>query len=395
MITIRDTIAGQPITFYYVQSKVDCDRALEFAKTQKAMALDTESTGINCYTPEWALRTFQFGHHSTSFVIPARWKKTIYNVLKLPVIWMGHNGPHDIRSLDVHLGIETGIVCEEETYLPSHHLDPRNIDEGGSGHGLKELAISLVDRNAGKWEVALKKEFKKIRVKLPGEYYKSGVRKGEPKDRPAHYAEGWALISPTNLIYIAYAASDPILTYRLCYKLSKLIKQSNIDKHEELYTMDHAIQMACDLLQRRGMKLDVDYTQRFSLALDSKAKKMAAKAAELGCGNIYSTVQVVNALTNLGAKLTERTPKGRLKADDRVLRRQLEVGSQETQELVEAILLAKQLSKRREAYADSMLREMDAWGRIHPSINSLAARTARMSVSKPPLQQLPTKNAEE
>jgi len=64
-------------------------------------------------------------------------------------------------------------------------------------------------------------------------------------------------------------------------------------------------------------------------------------------------------------------------------------------DFVRAVLLAKQLEKRKAAYTDHMLLEMDEQGRVHPAINALAARTSRMSVSGPPLQQLPTKNRED
>ncbi|HEY6020269.1 MAG TPA: hypothetical protein VIY48_10305, partial [Candidatus Paceibacterota bacterium] len=131
------------------------------------------------------------------------------------VNWIGHNGPHDIRCIDEHLGYETGVVCKGETYIPSHHADSRNRKEGGIGHELKELAVSVVDRDAGRWEVELKKVFKTIEIPIPGEVYKSGPRKGTPKSRKAKLAEGWGLIDPSHPAYIAYAAADPILTYRV------------------------------------------------------------------------------------------------------------------------------------------------------------------------------------
>jgi DNA polymerase-1 len=115
-------------------------------------------------------------------------------------------------------------------------------------------------------------------------------------------------------------------------------------------------------------------------------------ANEYGCANINSTAQLAEVLAGLGAKLTERTDKGKLKVDDQVMRGLLATGNAEVQQFIRAVLLAKQMNKRREAYTDAMLREMDSAGRVHPSINALAARTTRMSVSGPPLQQLPTKD---
>lgn len=389
MITIQDEIAGDRIEFNYVQNSHDALKAIAFARANQVLALDTESTGLNCYHPNWKLRTFQFGDNIHSYVLPANARNSIKRILEFDIRWIGHNGPHDIRSLDAHLGYETGVVCKGETYLPAHHNDPRGQEEGGSGHGLKELAMAFIDPAAGKWEYELKKEFKNITIPIPGEVYKSGPRKGQPKVRKAKIAEGWGLINPTNRSYIAYAAADPILTYRVWNYYRATVRQ-----FIDLYRFDHRVQLACDRLQRRAIKLDVPYTERYRAALDSKAAKFEVMANEFGCANVYSGQQVANVLLSLGAKLIERTPKGALKTDDAVMRQQLIDGNDQVKEFVRCILTAKRLSKRREAYADAMLREMDAEGRVHPSINSLAARTARMSVSKPALQQLPTQDEE-
>lgn len=388
MIKIRDSIAGESLNFYCAESKQDASEIARTAEKQVIWALDTESTGLNVYHPQWSLRTFQFGNDRVSYVLPAKFKEMIFKIIMLPGIqWIGHNGPHDIRSLDVHLGLETGVVCRHETYIPAHHADSRNRDEGGIGHGLKDLAIALVDPYAGKWELALKKAFKEIDIPLPGEVYKSGPRKGLPKTRKAKYAEGWSLIDPFHPAYVAYAASDPVLTYRVRRKLSTVVKE-----FRDLYDFDHRVQMACDRLQRRGLPLDVPYAEKLVAAYTRKAERYAARAAELGCQNIYSGQQIADALLVLGAELTERTPTGKLSTKDYVLRKLLAESTGDIHRLLRSILLAKQLTKRRDAHVQAMLDERDANDRVHPSINTLGARTARMSVSNPPLHQLPTKD---
>lgn len=387
MLRIRDSIAGEPISFYYVQSAADLTKALRWAERHKTLAMDTESTGVNCYIPGWQLRTFQFGNANASIVIPARYKKVIASILEMDINWIGHNGPHDIRSLDQHLGYSTGVVCRYETYIPAHHMDPRNQKEGGTGHGLKELAVAHVDPEAGKWEKALKAEFKKILIPIPGEVFKSGPRRGQPKTRVCTFGEGWGLIDPTNLAYIAYAASDPILTYRLWLWL-----RDHYQQFRKLYRFDWQIQQACDVLHRRAILLDVDYTRRFSRALTKAQNKALAQARNLGVKNIYSGPQIAQGLLDRGARLREKTKKGKWKTDDSVMKHQLKHGNPEVQELVVPILKAKRCTKRRDVYAEGMLTAIDDNGRVHPNINPLAARTGRMSAGI--FQQLPTKNQE-
>lgn len=379
--------------FHYVQSKVDIEEFKSWYLSHTWLAVDTESTGLNCYHPQWSLRCVQYGDAYDSYVVPAR----MVNLLKWTVArhetvkWIAHNGPHDIRSIDAHLGYETGIVCEGETFIPSHHLDSRNQQEGGVGHGLKELACAMVDRDAGKWERALKAEFKSIKVPIPGEVYKSGPRKGEPKTRNARLSEGYALIDPTHHVYIAYAASDTILTYRVWHKLQPVVRE-----YLDLYRFDHRVQQACDRLQRRAIRLDVNYTRRLTAAFTRAEERAYGVADEFGCRNLQSGQQLAVTLQRLGVQLVERTPTGQYTMDGRILKSIMDnTSNDEVVAFIRAVQRAKRVSKRRESYTNQMLSEMDSQGRVHPSINTLGARTARMSISNPPLQQLPTKDSEE
>jgi DNA polymerase-1 len=330
----------------------------------------------------------QIGDADTAYVIPAGRRTFITSLLRLPMNWIGHNGTHDIRSIDTWLGFETGVSCAGETYIPAHYKDPRKQEEGGTGHGLKELSIAYVAPDAGKWEYALKKAFKEILIPVPGEVYKSGPRKGQQKLRKAKLGEGWGLIPAKHPAYIAYSAADPLLTYRLWRYLQPMV-HANL----ELYHNDLADQWIADKLHRRAMRLDVRYATRLSAAFAAKSETFIAAAAEFGCANINSGKQVADTLLRLGVELHARTPSGQYKTDDGVLRSLL--SDPRAADFIHAVLGAKQVLKRRENYTEAFLREMDAEGRVHPSINTMAARTTRMSISNPPLQQLPTKDREE
>lgn len=400
MLRIKDRIAGDPVTFHLVQSTKDCHRVADFVRAHRKLGIDTESTGINCYRPQWKLRTVQVGHATASYVVPQHFRKLIAWIMRQDVRWIAHNGPHDIRSIDRYLGYESQAWCDYETFIPSHHRDSRNQAEGGTGHGLKELATALVDRDAGKWERELKAAFKEILIPIPGEVYKSGPRKGTPKYRKARLSEGWGLIDSNDPRYVAYAAADPILAFRVWSVLRQTVREQR-----DLYLFDQRVARACDVLQRRGMPLDIPYTQRLSRAYLRKARELEALAAEYGIHNVHSGQQVADCLLRYGARLTERTPTGQYVTDGNVLRGLLKQAEAEAAadanesclyrvDIIRAVLGAKQLMKRRESYTEQMLAEVDEAGRVHPSINTLAARTARMSVSAPPLHQLPTKDNE-
>lgn len=392
MLRIRDTLGGDSITFNYVElhtPRHDVIELWDFVQSHKALGMDTESTGINCYKPGWELRTFQVGNRDTAYVVPAVMRKTIQRIIKSDTKWIGHNGPHDIRSIDAWLGDPTGVVCAGETYIPAHHFDSRKQEDGGTGHKLKDQAERYVASDSGKWEAELKSVFKTIEIPIPGQVYKSGKRKGLQKVRKARLDEGWALVDPAHPAYVAYAGADPILTYRLWAHY-----QPTVRANRELYHFDLQVQQACDRLTRRAIRGDREYIESLDAAYTHKAADFMTRANKLGLANINSGDQVAQAIWNLGGTLTTKTPTGKWKTDDKILRALDRDDGSAVSELIHCILGAKQMMKRRESYTAQMLREMDEHGRIHPSINTLGARTSRMSVSNPPLQQLPTKDRE-
>lgn len=395
MIRIKDTLAGERVRFHCVESQRDLLEVRDFIRDHRRLGFDTESTGLNCYRPGWELRTAQWGNKFDSYVVPARWYKFISWAMCQPTKLIGHNLPHDIRCIDHHLGYATGIVGHE-TYIPAHHVDSRGKEDGGTGHGLKELSIALIDRSAGKWDEQRKEAFKQILIRIPGEFYKAngkGHKKGDPKYRKARLEEGWSLIDPMHPAMIAYAAADPMLTYWLWELEVPFVKQ-----FRSLYNFDRKVAQATDRLQRRGWLADKDYTRRLSRAQLRKAEAMMKRCAgEYRCMNIQSTDQVAATLLDLGADLVELTPSGKYKMDGTILRGLMDdpYSNAKIKDFIHCVLIAKQLLKRRSTYSEAILREMDENGRVHTSLNALGARTSRMSAANPPTQQLPTKDRED
>lgn len=385
---LRDTLAGEPITFRYLDKATDKAhiRLDKFFANNPVLGIDTESTGLNCYRRGWKLRTVQIGNANMAIVIPTNCRALIERLIDYPGKWVTHNGPHDFRCIDRYLGYDSGMEARRETHIISHHMDSRNQQEGGIGHGLKELAKAYVDPDADKWEKALKAKFKEIRIPT-GELYKVGKKKWEPKTRICTYSEGWGLVDPTLPQYIKYAGADPILTYRVWEHF-----QDNVAL--DLFVHDWRIQQACDKLHRRGMLIDVEYTEQLDHSFLEEARKHVLLAKEFGCANINSGDQLAATLDRLGIYLSVKTPTGKPQVTDGILRSIMNSpnASNKATAFIHAVLTARQLQKRQAAYTRNFLMERDENDRIHPSTNDLGARTGRMSISKPALHQLPTKD---
>jgi DNA polymerase-1 len=150
-------------------------------------------------------------------------------------------------------------------------------------------------------------------------------------------------------------------------------------------------------MMRTGLVLDEEYTRGLRGQLRDEAEHFEHVAATYGVANVNSTAQVAEALAAMGETLTERTASGNVKVDKAVLLSLADMsmqwertGLRAPNPLAEAVVRAKRAGKWRSAYADTFLETVDANGRVHPMINTMQARTGRMSISGLALQTLPS-----
>lgn len=407
MIRMRERIVGEfsDCEINTVTKRSDYAEVMDFATATNpttgkpfTLSFDTESTGINMFHPDWYMRLFQFGDEHCVYVIPNDQRKLIEDVLSIKRKWILHNAPHDVRSVDRYLGYETGILptCQD-TFIRSHLLDPRPRTDGGTGHQLEDLCVEYVDRTWRRFERNLKAAFKQIEIPIPGIYYKSGPRKGLPKSRKAKLEEGWRLIDTYNEAYLRYAGSDVLGTMRLHRVLIRELTNRPLSSEAKallrkwgfktLIEFEHELQRKLDNWTRRGMLIDEEYALKAGEALIFDAETNEMWAEWYGVNNVQSGPQVADALLRCGADLTERTKTGKFKTDNKVLEK-FKHEDGDLGRLVNHVLTAKQLKKRKKTYVDMMLRERDSDDRLHMSIKTLAARTARMSAGA--LHQLPS-----
>ena len=95
-----------------------------------------------------------------------------------------------------------------------------------------------------------------------------------------------------------------------------------------------------------------------------------------------SNKQVIEVLQADGIKLTAKTDKGQFKVDKKVL-------AKIEHPAASAVVRAKEASKALASWVDPIIAHAEIDGRVHARIKANEAKTGRMSVSNPPLQQLP------
>ena len=328
------------------------------------IAVDTETTGLDFHDE---VRLVQFGTAREAWVFdPHQWEGLMQRLLFEMVdsnggMWVMHNAPFDALHLSKFANWSDAAEIMRnvtDTQILSHLVDPRERVDGGIGHGLKELCQHYVDADAPDGQTALKNRFKELGLK---------------------HSEGFAKIPLQDETFIRYAGLDVILTARLLPKLLVEIKPS----FSHLINFEHDVQRITTAMTERGMTVDTHYTRGLLHDLESEQIDAQRHARHLGVENVNSTKQFADALISRGCQLTDRTPSGQFKVDKQIL-------SQLDDPLAKAVLIAKEASKASSSWVTPLIDQGHVDERAHCRIKTLAARTSRMSISNPPLQQLPS-----
>ncbi|AYN57760.1 DNA polymerase I [Arthrobacter phage DrManhattan] len=399
MITLAHTIAGDDCRIYMPERRQDLPGFHDFlAQGDKVLGLDTETTGLGIYEREFGTRLVQIGNAREAWVLRVDlFADEIRKALRQARHFVVHNAAYDLQVIDRTLGVKIEELASRvfDTKIFAHLLDPRMKSEGGAGLRLKELSEIYVDDTAPDTEEGLSAIFSKLfsewKKTVSKETIETFIRKNG--NRP-HIPFGFANIKIDHELYVRYAGLDVILVTRLFYELAPIIKDLGLN---DLSKFEHHLQGLLCLMQRKGMKLDVGYIHELREDLIREHDEFAMVAKRYGVENINSTDQVAAALIGMGETLTETTDSGKWKVDKAVLstladldREWERIEAREPNPLADAVMRAKRASKWQTSYVDAFLDFRDEDDRLHASINGLQARTARMSVSRPPLQQLPS-----
>jgi DNA polymerase-1 len=312
------------------------------------LACDTETGGLEFWKDE--LRLVQFGDHDTGWAIPFH----MWGGLALDAIASYeaeitfHNAKFDVRYLGVN-GANLRYDRVHDTRVMAHLLEPSKPTH------LKTVGVRLLGANSDEWESALGRAF------ATGKW-------------------SWATVPVTLPEYWQYACMDTILTARL----HELLYPQLTGKLKELYEMEIAIEQIIDEQERRGIRVDIPY------AIEQRDIFLhAAEEIEQWCIQTYgfgtgSHSKVAAQLQADGIVLTKHPKDSAAWSVDESVLKPL----QDQHDLAKYVLKARKATKYGNAYFGNYI-DMADNGRLHCDVNTLGARTGRMSVSRPALQQIP------
>ena len=374
------TVNGHALTVHAPRpGELDRAALAAFAAAEPVLGLDVETSAISdhgprFFAPGFTVRLVQFGSEREGWVLDmadAAQRDAAAAVLAAPARRFVTHTAYDVLAVWSALGIPLGQRVAD-THLLSKLLDP---DER-AGHGLKELAARHLDSGLADAETAL---HARMRTLAP-----AGHRAG---NTPLRW--GWDHLPADDEAYVVYAGLDAIYVRRL---LPVLLAACGPFAH--LVRLDTWLAAQATGITIRGLRLDRDYTR--GLLADLEAEHRAADvqiAAALGCpgGSLKFAEWLDQQATAAGITGLPRTPTGRLQvtADSLtcLLAKHATALPSEAAGLARARLAMSKASNLIANLRGFLAAADPAW-RVHPQVNTLRAKTARMSITNPALQTL-------
>lgn len=350
------TREGLPATLQLrlVNSVADAEELMRWlGERRPVLGVDTETEGLDYWRD--GLRMVQIGDINYGWAIPyPEWggvaKEAIHRY-DGPMVM--HNAKFDIHFME-RAGFKLDRTRIHDTRILAHLLDNDDLT------GLKYLSSKYVDQNADYLESQLN----------------SAMTDGK---------WGWSTIPREHPAYWQYAALDPVITSALF----ELTEADVAESFRGAYDIELTAQQVLVDMERRGIKVDVKYAQELMLRMWDNCDHLADRGEKEYGISLGSNMQLSEKLLALGAPLTKRTRSGAFSVDEEVLEElTTTISRPEAQLLATMVLQHRHLTKISNTYLKNFIDLADSDGYLHPSLNLLGARTGRMSVSRPSLQNL-------
>lgn len=332
----------------YVENTDDVATFLRWLSERREwLAFDSETSGLSPYKDQ--LRLCQFGDFDAGWAMRwDRWAGVVLEALRKyqdPIVLQ--NAKFDIQFVEQASGEKVFDWSQvHDTRVMAHLLQPHKRTS------LKSLGAEFLSPQA-----------KKLQSALSVAMDKNGW--------------GWGDIPHDWPIYWGYGVVDTILTARIADKFWPEVSTS----YKAVYELEMASQRICSNMEVRGFQIDLPYCEMMYAKLADYCRELEHYCLTQWGIRPSENQAVGRKLRELGIEMPDETPTG----DIAVGKQYLEPVKHP---LAKAVLEHRQKSKVLNSYFKNFL-EMHVNGRMHPSINILAARTGRMSVTSPALQTIP------
>lgn len=317
------------------------------------IAADVETTGLDIFEPGWHTRMIQFGDTESGWAIPFQgWQGLVQGVFdwsskfRVEMNWWNLN--YDAGAL-----AQDGIKIDYEVQTDSYVL----AGLGGHADQTRELKPSAV-REFGQW---------------------AGAGQSQLKEGMKNAGWDWATVPFGWKPYPMYGILDTCLTAML-----RRHWQKRYDDNREMHDMEIETIRLCNKMVRKGLPTDRHYLQTsadsYALEEDRLTGLMIAKYGI----KPSQGAEVARILKDAGVYPDDAplTDGGQPSTAAAVL-------SRIDHQVARAVLRYRRVHNTRVRYLEGLLKYGYGDRLVHCNIQPMQAKTGRMSISSPALQQLP------
>lgn len=336
-----------------VQTFDDAADLREWFGQQQVIALDTETTGYDVHSPGFRVRLIQFGNKTDAWVLPfEEWRGLVRELIdRFTGTFLIHNAGFDVAALGA-LGVKIHWHKVEDTMIAMRLSEPHRPA------ALKDASVRHISKSAAGSQVDLHKAMRANKW-------------------------GWHDIPIDFPAYTFYAAMDVILTARLrdtpaCIR----------GFESPLYTLEMDVKNICSLMERGGMRVDVEFCHEKRGELLGEIAAIKKGVEDTWGFSLSSNADLGKWLLGAGVPLTRLTDGGAPSVSRDALEEMLPLVTGTPADIINAALRVRKIQKLASSYYDNFI-NLSTDGLLHPSIETIAARTGRMSIRNPALQTLP------
>jgi DNA polymerase-1 len=186
--------------------------------------------------------------------------------------------------------------------------------------------------------------------------------------------------------YWSYGALDTVLTARIWEMFYE--KCGPDGPYYKAYELEMAVRKIATRMEVNGARVDLEYSKNKYEELIDYTERTKLWFYNTYNASMTSNQQLVRTFEGLGGEIFSTTPSGQKSASKDEIKRLFIEGNDEVKHLAEVVLKQRKADKLASTYFSNFM-EKNVNGFLHPSINTLAARTSRMSITEPALQTLP------
>jgi DNA polymerase-1 len=316
---------------------------------EDTIGIDIETDGLDKINGK--TRLVQVGDEHTGWSIPWEdWGGVVREIVRKYKGWyVGHNFVNFDWGFLHRVGVDIPRDRLHDTRPLAHILEPTYST------ALKTLASRYVDSRAAAMQDDLDEAI--------------GKRGGWT----------WGTVPIEFPQYWQYGALDPVITLRLFQHHKAAVER---DGSWRGYEVELGASWVVRQMEVNGAHVDRPYAKTYLDKYTRYCEEVAQWVKTTYNVSPGSNQAIINVLRAEGFDFTKRTKSGADALDADVL-------ADIDHPLASAVLSRRKLQKVASTYLSHIVGDADANDLMHPSINPLGARTSRMSMSQPNLQNLP------